>query len=204
MIELNSVMDFVGRKGKAAADIAHTAAFLTEPIDAEKLLVFCPFYIEHLHDGPLFPHSEESELQTLPTSRISEAIRDAIIFLRRAFALVQVAEDRFHIGSYIHGSVNNPINGCVGAFVSDCQFTTNPDPSARIFTRYWSAHWLDKSLASTHTISRIVPTYKGGNAIRWYSAISPLRKRSGGCGQIRGEMSSEAGPCRLPCEARAI
>lgn len=128
MIELNCETDFVGRSelfGTLAADITHTAAFLTEPIDAAKLPVFYPLHIDHLHDAPLLSHSEP---QTPPTSTVREAIRDAItmlgekVSLRRAATLIQDAEERndrgVRIGSYVHGSVNNPLNGRMGALVS--------------------------------------------------------------------------------------
>jgi elongation factor Ts len=128
MIELNCETDFVGRTelfGKLAADIAHTAAFLTEPMDAERLPDFWPLHMDQLNDAPLLSFSEP---QTPPTSTVSDAIRDAIsklgekVSLRRATALIQDSEDSedrgVRIGSYVHGAVNNPSNGRIGALVS--------------------------------------------------------------------------------------
>jgi elongation factor Ts len=128
MIELNCETDFVGRNelfGKLAADIAHTTAFFTEPMEATRLPVFWPLHIDQLNDAPLLSHSDP---QTPPTSTVSDAVRDAIvklgenISLRRATALVQDPEDRndrgVRVGSYVHGSVNKSSNGRIGALVS--------------------------------------------------------------------------------------
>jgi elongation factor Ts len=128
MIELNCETDFVGRNelfGKLAADIAHTAAFLTEPIDSARLPECWPLHMDQLNDAPLLSHSEP---QLSPSSTVGSAIRDTIaklgekILLRRAVALVQNPEDRddrrVRIASYLHGSVKNPANGRIGALVS--------------------------------------------------------------------------------------
>src|SRR6202042_1226149 len=104
---------------------AHTAAFLTEPMDAARLPEFWPLHMDQLNDAPLLSHSNP---EIPPTSTVSSAIRDAIsklgekVSLRRATALVQDPEDRndrgVSIGSYVHGSLNNPSNGRIGGLVS--------------------------------------------------------------------------------------
>lgn len=128
MIELNCETDFVGRNelfGKLAADIAHTTAFLAEPMAAERLPVFWPITLDQLNDAPLLSALEP---QLSPTSTVGSAIRDTIaklgekVSLRRATALVQEPENRsdrgVRIGSYLHGSVNNPSNGRIGTLLS--------------------------------------------------------------------------------------
>lgn len=127
MIELSCETDFVGRNelfGNLAADIAHTVAFFTEPMDASLIPRFSPSRMDQLNDAPLISHSDP---QTPPATTVGNAIRDAMaklgekVCLRRATALVQDSENRHdrgvRVGSYVHGSVNNVSNGRMGALV---------------------------------------------------------------------------------------
>lgn len=128
MIELNCETDFVGRNelfGKLAADIAHTAAFLVDPLDPQALPSFATLQLDMLLDAPLLSHSDPS---SEPTSTVGSAIRDSIaklgekISLRRGTALAQEPEGRedrgMRIASYLHGSVGNPFNGRIGTLLS--------------------------------------------------------------------------------------
>ncbi|KAF7968121.1 hypothetical protein HWV62_20108 [Athelia sp. TMB] len=128
MIELNCETDFVGRNelfGKLAADIAHTAAFLSEPLDPEALPAFAALQVDALLDAPLLSHVDPTEA---PSSTVGSAIRDAIakmgekISLRRGTSLAQESQGRedrgTRLGSYLHGSVGNASNGRMGALVS--------------------------------------------------------------------------------------
>ncbi|KAJ7754936.1 elongation factor Ts, mitochondrial [Mycena maculata] len=118
MIELNCETDFVGRNelfGKLAADIAHTAAFMSEPAD------FQPYPIDILNDTPLLSTVNPNPD---PTATVATAIRDMIskvgekIALRRAVTVfheqTQNPDNGRRLISYLHGSVNNPKQGRVG------------------------------------------------------------------------------------------
>ncbi|KZP25288.1 hypothetical protein FIBSPDRAFT_387085 [Athelia psychrophila] len=128
MIELNCETDFVGRNalfGALAADIAHTAAFLAEPLDPAALPAFAALQVDALLDAPLLSHADPA---AAPTSTIGSAIRDAIaklgekIALRRGPALAQEPQGRedrgMRLGAYLHGSVGHAANGRMGALVA--------------------------------------------------------------------------------------
>jgi elongation factor Ts len=119
MIELNCETDFVGRNelfGKLAADIAHTAAFMSEPAD------FHPYSVDVLNDTPLLSAVNPNPD---PTATVANAIHDMIskvgekVALRRAVTVFQEPTRSPALGhrviSYLHGSVNNPNQGRVGA-----------------------------------------------------------------------------------------
>ncbi|TFK51841.1 hypothetical protein OE88DRAFT_1658497 [Heliocybe sulcata] len=123
MVELNCETDFVGRNelfGKLLADIAHTAAFISEPADTDDLLVPCA--LDLLNDAPLISHSDP---QATSRATVSSAIRDTIakvgekISLRRAVAVARepfAARDLgLRVGSYVHGSVGVPTQGRIGS-----------------------------------------------------------------------------------------
>lgn len=119
MIELNCETDFVGRNelfGRLAADIAHTAAFMTEPSD------FQSYSVDMLNDTPLLSADNPNPD---PTSTVSSAIRDLIskvgekVALRRAVTVCHEPTQSPEVGhrliSYLHGSVHNPNQGRIGA-----------------------------------------------------------------------------------------
>jgi elongation factor Ts len=124
MVELNCETDFVGRNelfGRLAADIAHTAAFITDPQSSETAFQECS--LDMLNDAPLI-----SQLQ--PNSQVSgtvgTSIRDMIakvgekISLRRAVTLVERSSQRnsdvgLRLASYSHGSINIPSQGRIGS-----------------------------------------------------------------------------------------
>ncbi|KZT43720.1 hypothetical protein SISSUDRAFT_1039589 [Sistotremastrum suecicum HHB10207 ss-3] len=116
MVELNCETDFVGRNelfGKLVSDIAHTAAYISEPVDSEKLFAPCPLDI--LNDSPLLP--SDASRHDPSQSSISTAIRDTIakvgenISLRRAITFIK---DPFppsspyglRVANYVHGAVS--------------------------------------------------------------------------------------------------
>ncbi|KAJ7654828.1 elongation factor TS-domain-containing protein [Mycena rosella] len=119
MIELNCETDFVGRNelfGKLAADIAHTAAFMSEPAD------FQPYSVDVLNDTPLLSAVNPNPD---PTATVASAIRDMIskvgekVALRRAVTVFHEPTQNPELGrrliSYLHGSVHNPYQGRIGA-----------------------------------------------------------------------------------------
>ncbi|KAJ7610814.1 elongation factor Ts, mitochondrial [Roridomyces roridus] len=118
MIELNCETDFVGRNelfGRLAADIAHTAAFMTEPAD------FQPYSVDMLNDTPLLSAVNPNPD---PTATVASAIRDLIskvgekVALRRAVTVFHEPTPNLQHGhrliSYLHGSVHNPSQGRIG------------------------------------------------------------------------------------------
>ncbi|KAJ7786641.1 elongation factor Ts, mitochondrial [Mycena metata] len=118
MIELNCETDFVGRNelfGRLAADIAHTAAFMSEPAD------FQAYSVDILNDTPLLSAVNPNPD---PTATVGRAIRDMIskvgekVELRRAVTVFHEPTPTPDLGhrliSYLHGSVNNPNQGRVG------------------------------------------------------------------------------------------
>ena len=126
MVELNCETDFVGRNelfGRLATDIAHTAAFITDPVGSDTAFQTCS--LDELNDAPLIsqhhPHS-------LPSSTVGTAIRDLIakvgekISLRRAVTVVENppqlrAGVGLRVASYNHGSTNFPSQGRIGSLV---------------------------------------------------------------------------------------
>jgi elongation factor Ts len=127
MVELNCETDFVGRNelfGKLAADIAHTAAFITDPASADSGTLFRPLSLDLLKDAPLM---SDPNAQSHHTLTVQSAVRDLMakvgekIELRRAVAVVQDSltltqpDLRLRIASYLHGSVHLPCEGRIGA-----------------------------------------------------------------------------------------
>lgn len=115
MVELNCETDFVGRNelfGKLATDIAHTAAFISEPVQSDKLFSPCP--LDLLLNAPLM-----SQEGPHPSATVESSIRDLItkvgenISLRRAVAVVRdpIVEPQrpsaFRLASYVHGTLDN-------------------------------------------------------------------------------------------------
>ncbi|KAH7930935.1 hypothetical protein BV22DRAFT_1108837 [Leucogyrophana mollusca] len=125
MIELNCETDFVGRNTlftQLAADIAHTAAFISEPVESDRLINSCP--LDVLNDAPLLSRTNP---QSHSSSTVSSSIRDLIakvgekVSLKRAVTVVQsplsqhTTELGLRLGSYLHGSVNSTPQGRIGA-----------------------------------------------------------------------------------------
>ncbi|KAA1468126.1 hypothetical protein DENSPDRAFT_833329 [Dentipellis sp. KUC8613] len=126
MIELNCETDFVARNelfGKLVADIAHTAAFISDA-QANTDDFLNPVPVDLLNDAPLLSQTPSS---TPSTATVASAIRDHIaklgekISLKRATA---VAHDPFpstqpslglRVASYTHGGVSLPSQGRIGA-----------------------------------------------------------------------------------------
>jgi elongation factor Ts len=119
MVELNCETDFVGRNelfGRLAADIAHTAAFMSDPAD------FAPCPVDVLADAPLLSAVNPSPD---PGATVGRAIQDIMskvgekVVLRRALTVfhepTRSPEAGHRLISYLHGSVNNPHQGRVGA-----------------------------------------------------------------------------------------
>ncbi|KAF8236791.1 hypothetical protein L208DRAFT_604486 [Tricholoma matsutake] len=124
MIELNCETDYVGRNelfGRLAADIAHTAAFISDPVGSDTAFQTCS--LDMLNDAPLIsqrhPHSATS-------ATVGSSIRDLIakvgekISLRRAVTLVENppqvrAGVGLRLASYNHGSVSLPSQGRIGS-----------------------------------------------------------------------------------------
>lgn len=129
MVELNCETDFVGRNelfGKLASDIAHTAAYISEPVDSEKLFAPCP--LDVLNDSPLLL-VDPSRSETCE-GNISTAIRDTIakvgenISLRRAITLVKdpvppSSPYDLRVANYVHGAVASGVpQGRMGSLVA--------------------------------------------------------------------------------------
>ncbi|KAL1757260.1 elongation factor TS-domain-containing protein [Schizophyllum commune] len=126
MIELNCETDFVGRNplfGKLASDIAHTAAFITEPNGEEGSSLIRPCSIDILQEAPLLSPSDPN---AQATQTVAQAIREVItktgenITLRRVAAAVHnPAPKETHLGmrlaSYLHGSISDKSQGRIGS-----------------------------------------------------------------------------------------
>ena len=124
MVELNCETDFVGRNElfvRLAADVAHTAAFISDPVGFDTAFATCS--PDMLYDAPLIsqrhPHSR-------PSATVGTAIRDLIakvgekISLRRAVSLVENSPQvqagiGLRLASYNHGSVSVPSQGHIGS-----------------------------------------------------------------------------------------
>ncbi|KAI0931567.1 Elongation factor Ts, mitochondrial 2 [Taiwanofungus camphoratus] len=124
MVELNCETDFVARNelfGKLLEDIAHTAAFISEPVDSETIMQ--SFSLDVLQNAPLLSHS--SPEQGGKTS-VLNAMRDLTgrvgekISLRRVMTVVR---DQFppsqrdlalRVTSRVHQSVHSPKQGRIG------------------------------------------------------------------------------------------
>src|SRR6201999_3517526 len=130
MVELNCETDFVSRNEllrKLAANIAHTAAFLAEPVTNESR-PFCSYQIADFSEAPLL-----SDGQAEP-SKASETINDHIRnnvskigekrVLRRAIALVRetaIPKCGFRVAAYVHGSLSGDFQvGQIGTLVDIC------------------------------------------------------------------------------------
>lgn len=122
MVELNCETDFVGRNalfGQLAADIAHTAAFITEPTDSPAMIRPCSLDI--LNDAPLL---SQHNPETHSTSTVSSSIRDLIakvgekVSLKRATTVVQSPLSPnlgLRLACYLHGSVSSAPQGRIGS-----------------------------------------------------------------------------------------
>ncbi|KAG1757216.1 elongation factor TS-domain-containing protein [Suillus lakei] len=125
MVELNCETDFVGRNalfGQLAADIAHTAAFITEPTDSSTIIRSCSLDI--LNDAPLL---SQNNPQSHSSSTVSSSIRDLIakvgekVSLKRAVTVVQnpfsgqSPNIGLRLASYLHGSVGLAPQGRIGS-----------------------------------------------------------------------------------------
>lgn len=124
MVELNCETDFVARNDLFAElldDIAHTAAYMSEPVDSDKF--FHPFSLDVLHDAPLLSQKspEKNGKQTIAdamrdlTGRVGEKIslRRALTAVRDPFPSSQ-RDIALRIASRVHQSVNNPRQGRIG------------------------------------------------------------------------------------------
>lgn len=121
MVEVNCETDFVGRNSRfdaLVADIAHTAAFISEPLDAAELMQ--PLSLDLLRDAPLLSHTGE---QSATPTTVGSAIHDSIarfgekVDLRRAMCVVKDPLPRdlgLRVATYAHGSVGNPLQGQIG------------------------------------------------------------------------------------------
>ncbi|KIK94143.1 hypothetical protein PAXRUDRAFT_33678 [Paxillus rubicundulus Ve08.2h10] len=126
MVELNCETDFVARNDlftQLAADIAHTAAFITEQGDSSNFIRPCS--LDVINDAPLLSQ-RDSNLR--PTSTVSGSIRDLIskvgenVSLKRAVTVVHNPL-RGHSGtlglrlaSYLHGATASGYQGQIGSF----------------------------------------------------------------------------------------
>lgn len=122
MVELNCETDFVARNalfGQLAADIAHTAAFITEPTDSPAMIRPCSLDI--LNDAPLL---SQNNPETHSTSTVSVSIRDLIakvgekVSLKRATTVVQSPLSPnlgLRLACYLHGSVSSALQGRIGS-----------------------------------------------------------------------------------------
>nr|GAT57434.1 predicted protein [Mycena chlorophos] len=122
MIELNCETDFVGRNdlfAQLAADIAHTAAFMSEAAPT----AFAAYPVEVLNDAPILSASNPNTNPD-PSATVSRAIRDLIakvgenVVLKRAVSVVEdpVADPEHgkRLISYLHGSVRDAMQGRIG------------------------------------------------------------------------------------------
>ncbi|TRM66029.1 hypothetical protein BD626DRAFT_566666 [Schizophyllum amplum] len=126
MVELNCETDFVGRNplfGKLAADIAHTAAFITEPNGEEGSSLIRQCSLDILHEAPIISPSDP---HTQSTQSIAQAIRELItktgenITLRRVAAAVHNPAPKdaslgLRLATFLHGSVMDKTQGRIGS-----------------------------------------------------------------------------------------
>ncbi|CCL98127.1 uncharacterized protein FIBRA_00121 [Fibroporia radiculosa] len=125
MVELNCETDFVARNDLFANlldDIAHTVAFMSEPVDAETFVQ--PFSLDVLQDAPLL---SQSNPQQNGSTTVSDAMRNLTgrvgekISLRRALTIVRdplpssQRELALRVTSRVHQSVANPKQGRIGS-----------------------------------------------------------------------------------------
>ncbi|KAL1738437.1 hypothetical protein HDZ31DRAFT_25363, partial [Schizophyllum fasciatum] len=126
MIELNCETDFVGRNplfGRLAADIAHTAAFITEPNGEEGSSLIRPCSLDILHEAPIVSPTDPNAQST---QTVAQAIREVItrtgekVTLRRAAAAVHNPAPKdsnlgMRLASYLHGSIADKSQGRIGS-----------------------------------------------------------------------------------------
>lgn len=125
MVELNCETDFVGRGqlfAQLVGDIAHTAAFISEPRGTEKFMQSCS--LDTLLGAPLLS-PQNTNLSSRST--VGSAIRDLIakvgenVSLRRAVAMVAdpMPPSQMNLGlraaGYLHGSIDTPSQGRIGS-----------------------------------------------------------------------------------------
>lgn len=122
MVELNCETDFVARNTRfdaLVADIAHTAAFIAEPVDSGDL--FRPLPLELLNDAPLLSHTgEQHDSQTTVGAAIHDGIArfGELLSLRRVMTVVQDPLPQnlgLRVATYAHGSVGNTNHGQIGS-----------------------------------------------------------------------------------------
>lgn len=126
MIELNCETDFVARNelfGRLVADIAHTAAFISES-DERSPSLLRPCSLDLLNDAPLISQNPGGSPSQ---ATVATAIRDTIaklgekISLKRAIAVTHNPLPRtqqslgLRLASYTHGGVNLPSQGRIGS-----------------------------------------------------------------------------------------
>ncbi|KAH9923639.1 EF-TsMt 2 [Fomitopsis serialis] len=124
MVELNCETDFVARNdlfSQLLDDIAHTAAFMSEPVDSDKF--FHPFSVDVLQGAPLL---SKTNPEKNGKNTVADAMRDLTgrvgekISLRRALTVVRdpfppsQRDIALRIASRVHQSVSNPRQGRIG------------------------------------------------------------------------------------------
>jgi len=127
MIELNCETDFVARNdlfGRLLADIAHTAAFITEPQPSSQTIIQ-PLSLDLLQDAPLISHTGDQTNHSHLT--VSTAIQELVskvgekVALRRAMTVVtdpfpkQIRDIGLRLGSYAHGSISIASQGRIAS-----------------------------------------------------------------------------------------
>ena len=130
MIELNCETDFVERNElftQLALNIAHTVAFISEAknnTNEDQQVVFNPVSVDELKEAPLIVRSYRGAAYS---RAVNTGIRDTIfkigenISLRRAISIVEDTPQppptttALRLSSYVHGSLNNPLCGRIGA-----------------------------------------------------------------------------------------
>ncbi|KAF8640541.1 hypothetical protein AX17_000203 [Amanita inopinata Kibby_2008] len=124
MVELNCETDFVARNEhfeRLAADIAHTAAYISDSNGSRSAFQTCS--LDMLHSAPLI--SKTDSPSKLPSDSVGDSIRHLIakvgekVALRRAIAIAEgapriQANVGLRLASYVHGFVNNPHQGRIG------------------------------------------------------------------------------------------
>ncbi|KAI6031454.1 elongation factor TS-domain-containing protein [Pisolithus microcarpus] len=120
MIELNCETDFVGRNelfARLAADIAHTAAFITEH-DSSSPRFIRPCSLEVLGDAPLLSRSEPHV--QMPCNHLIAKVGEKVS-LKRAVTVVHGpfrGESNvlgLRLASYLHGATTSGFQGRIGS-----------------------------------------------------------------------------------------
>jgi elongation factor Ts len=125
MVELNCETDFVARNqlfGELAANIAHTAAFITEPAATDTLISPCSLH--ELNSAPLISATNPGSSSHFT---VANAIQETIakvgekVSLRRAVSVIRdplassMPQVGLRVASYLHGSLSNASQGRVGS-----------------------------------------------------------------------------------------